>query len=167
MIFNTLSLTPQISTISQQIIVLIIVILLPSLRLLWKLSIDIMLEPKKNSCHQGLTSRPRAWHTNVLKLSVKTTWLTRRPCKLQGVSQIRFTIPGRFIVQLVSTLTGLDLTKQENWLVFSHNYSTESELIKMETKPTVILLSTVRVLWISKLVWGTDKELNRANGLRQ
>ena len=37
-----------------------IVILLPSLCILWKLSVDVMLERKKNSCHQGSTSWPRA-----------------------------------------------------------------------------------------------------------
>ena len=28
-------------------------------------SVDVMLEPKKNSRHQGSTSQPRAQHTNV------------------------------------------------------------------------------------------------------
>ena len=52
--------------------------------LLWKLSVDVMLEPKKNNGHQGLTSQPRAQCTNVQKLSVKPTRLSRCPIQPFG-----------------------------------------------------------------------------------
>ena len=66
--------------------------------------------------------------------------------KMLWVGQRTLTIGGRITVQLVSSLTRLDLTKKENMLLFVLSEAVQSELDKLETSHTVILLSKVRVL---------------------
>ena len=51
-------------------------------------------------------------------------------------------------VQLVSSLTRLELTKKENMLLFVCSEAVESILVKLETSRTVILPPMVRVLWV-------------------
>ena len=52
----------------------------------------------------------------------------------------------RIIVWLVSSLTGLDLTMQENMLLFLCTETTEHKPIKLEASYTVILPPMVSVL---------------------
>ena len=66
--------------------------------------------------------------------------------KMLWVGQRTLTIGGRITVWLVSSLTRLDLTKKENMLLFVLSEAVQSELDKLETSHTVILLSKVRVL---------------------
>ena len=66
--------------------------------------------------------------------------------RFHQVGQKRLTIGGRITVWLVSSLTRLDLTKKENMLLFVLSEAVQSELDKLETSHTVILLSKVRVL---------------------
>ena len=61
--------------------------------------------------------------------------------------QRTLTIGGSKTVQLVSSLTGLDLTKKENMLLFVCSDAVESKLVKLETSHTVILPTTVSVLY--------------------
>ena len=56
------------------------------------------------------------------------------------------TVGGRITVGLVSRLTGLDLIKQENMLLFVCSETTESKPVKLETS-AVILTPTMSVLW--------------------
>ena len=52
------------------------------------------------------------------------------------------------IVQLVSSLTRLELTKKENMLLFVCSEAFESILVKLETSHSVIHPPTVSVLWM-------------------
>ena len=61
-------------------------------------------------------------------------------------NQGTFIVGGRITVQLVSSLTRLDLTKEEN-MFFVCNEATESKLVKLETSRAVILPPKVGVLW--------------------
>lgn len=60
------------------------------------------------------------------------------------------TADGRFTVQLVSTLIGLPLTKQESMLLSVYSETTESKPIKPETSCTVNLPPAVSVLCLEK-----------------
>ena len=53
--------------------------------------------------------------------------------KMLWVGQRTLTIGGRITVQLVSSLTRLDLTKKENMLLFVLSEAVQSELDKLET----------------------------------
>ena len=53
---------------------------------------------------------------------------------------------GRITVQLISSLTRLDLTKKGNMLFFVHSERAESKLVKLETSRTVTLPPKVSVL---------------------
>ena len=53
---------------------------------------------------------------------------------------------GSTTVQLVSTLTRLDLSSKENMLLFVGGETVDSKLVKLETSRTAILLPTVTVL---------------------
>ena len=57
-----------------------------------------------------------------------------------------YTFGGRITVRLVSSLTGLDLTKQENMLFFVYTETTESKSVKLETCYTMILSPTASIL---------------------
>ena len=50
-------------------------------------------------------------------------------------------------VLIVSSLTGLDLTKQENMRLFVFTATTESKPVIQETSCTVVLSPLVSVLW--------------------
>ena len=53
---------------------------------------------------------------------------------------------GRMIVRLISSLTRLDLAKEENMLLFVRSESVEFNLVNLETSHTVILPPIVSVL---------------------
>ena len=64
-------------------------------------------------------------------------------------SQRTVTIEGRITVWLVSSLTGLPLTKQENMLIFVGTETTESKPVKLDNGCTVKHAPTiVSVLWV-------------------
>ena len=66
---------------------------------------------------------------------------------------------GRITGRLVSGLTRLYLTKHENMLFFVSSEAVESNLVKLETSCTVILPSTVSVLWC--IIYKTFNRLQR------
>ena len=65
---------------------------------------------------------------------------------LQILHQRTLTIVGSVTVQLVSSLTRLDLTNKENILFFVCSEAAESKLVILGTSRTVILPPTVSVL---------------------
>ena len=66
--------------------------------------------------------------------------------RFHQVGQKRLTIGGRITVWLVSSLTRLDLTKNENMLLFVCCEAIESKLVKLETSHTVILFPKLSFL---------------------
>ena len=54
------------------------------------------------------------------------------------IMQRTLTIGGRISVLVVSSLTGLDLTKHENMLLFVCTETTEPKPVKLKTSPTFL-----------------------------
>ena len=67
-------------------------------------------------------------------------------CASGKLYQRSLTMGGSTTVQLVSTLTRLDLSSKENMLLFVGGETVDSKLVKLETSRTAILLPTVTVL---------------------
>ena len=64
-----------------------------------------------------------------------------------GNIQRALTVGGSITVQLVSSLTRLDLNQKENMLFIVYSKSAESKLVKPETSRALILLPMVSFFW--------------------
>ena len=71
---------------------------------------------------------------------------------MHNKGQTTLAVGGRITVRLVSSLTSLDLTQEENMLLFVCSEADESNLVKLETSHGMILTPTTRVLCQSKLI---------------
>ena len=75
---------------------------------------------------------------------------------IEMISQRILTVRGSIAVQLLSSLTRLDLPKKEIMLLFVCSVVVESKLVKPGTSRTAKLPPMVSVLWISF----TEEEFN-------